>query len=204
MAFQSLRAVANTDTDTGVAMRSVGELGHLRMGELIATKNGKTRPTVTDGWIVTCRDREIADVVAADFDAQVTEFGGQGKSSDKWVVHTHSRHGAVCGTGPTTNPDMMAGHECFGGKGMLRRCTAGADGTRTCWTPVERPWGAPRSPVICVRERSLQSAATRPEWGCVSLRRGCLCFLMCPRSPCWGRLVSSLVPSRHVWKCQRL
>lgn len=185
MAFQSLRAVANTDTDTGVAMRSVGELGHLRMGELIATKNGKTRPTVTDGWIVTCRDREIADVVAAHFDAQVAEFGGQGKSSDKWAVHTHSLTVPVR-MGPTTNPDMMAGHECFGGKGMLRRCTAGADGTRTCWTPVEGPAGRTEIAGDCVCERSLQSGGRPPEGGLCKPALRLSVFLDVPAIPVLG------------------
>lgn len=185
MAFQSLRAVANTDTDVGVAMRSVGELGHLRMGELVTASNGKLRPTVTDGWIITCRDREIADVVAAHFNAQVTEFGGQGKSSDKWAVHTHSLTVPVR-MGPTTNPDMMAGHECFGGRGMLRRCSAGTDGVRTCWTPVDGPAGRTEIAGDCVCERSLQSGGKPPEGGLCKPALRLSVFLDVPAIPVLG------------------
>lgn len=185
MAFRSLRATMNDDTDAGVASRSVGVIGHLRMGEMTQTGNGKKRPSVADNWIVTCKDRQIADTIADHFGVAVTRFDGNGKSMDEWEVRTGTPVLAVR-MGPSTDPSRMAGHECFGGRGMIRRCSVMDDGQRQCWTPVDGIGGRTEIAGACVCEAALNSGGPAPEGGICKPALRLEVFLDVPTIPVVG------------------
>ncbi len=165
MAYKSLRSVASGDDEAGYQARSVGKLGHLRMGEMVPVGGGKSRPTVADAWIVTTQDREIANVVAEHFGATVATFSGNGKSADKWEVRTAVTSLPVR-LGPDLNPDRMAGHELFGGKGLVRRCSWDrTSNKRVCGTSVESPAGLIEVLGECVCAASIAATGRAPSDG---------------------------------------
>ena len=105
-------------------------IGHLRSGESTSV-NGKRRPVASDTWIVSGVDQRVADAVSDHFGAPVEPWDDP-KTMDKWRVRTGL---------PTVpvrlgylDPDRLAHYELFGGKGLVKRCDATRDGTRTCWT----------------------------------------------------------------------
>jgi hypothetical protein len=105
-------------------------IGHLRSGESTSV-NGKRRPVASDTWIVSGVDQRVADAVSDHFGAPVEPWDDP-KTMDKWRVRTGL---------PTVpvrlgylDPDRLAQYELFGGKGLVKRCDATRDGTRTCWT----------------------------------------------------------------------
>jgi len=151
MAFKSLRAAQTDDTADGLSSRTIPEIGRLRMGEKVETKNGKQAPAVADGWIITTRERGIADIVAQHFGEPVAPYAGK-NSSDRYQVHT-GRTTLPVMLAPGNNTDTMAIYERFTGRGQERTCT---------WTPsgrqstvfIDGPFG--RTPVLspCVCEQA--------------------------------------------------
>ena len=122
--FVSLRTRVGANTGTSSL------IGHLRSGESTTT-NGKRRPVASPTWIVSGVDLRVADAVSAHFGAPIEPWDDP-KTMDKWRVRTGQ---------PTVpvrlgylDPDRLAQYELFGGKGLVKRCDATRDGTRTCWT----------------------------------------------------------------------
>ena len=122
--FVSLRTRVGANTGTPSL------IGHLRSGESTTT-NGKRRPVASPTWIVSGVDLRVADAVSAHFGAPIEPWDDP-KTMDKWRVRTGQ---------PTVpvrlgylDPDRLAQYELFGGKGLVKRCDATRDGTRTCWT----------------------------------------------------------------------
>ena len=158
MTFVSLRSSRN---DPMVAASGAPIVGHIRMGETVPTAGGKTKPAVADGWIITTPDRAIADAVAAFYHTDVAPFTAQ-KSSDQWAIRTGTT-GLNVRLAPT-DPDRVARHELFGGKGLVRRCSMTDSGTRVCWTSHDHPQlGRVEHKSPCVCEADIAANPDRPS-----------------------------------------
>lgn len=66
------------------------ELGRIRLGQVVATANGKTRPAKLDRFRITSPSRPLLEQVAALYGGQVVEWTPQGGGAQQWEVLTDS------------------------------------------------------------------------------------------------------------------
>lgn len=94
------------------------ELGRIRIGEVVPTSNGKTRPSKLDKFRFTSASKELLDKVAELYGGVVREWQPQGNGAKAWeVVSTSTRIPILVPPQPVTQ--WM---ELWTGGGCVRRC----------------------------------------------------------------------------------
>ena len=98
--------------------RRIAEVGRLRIGEQVATSNGKTRPAKLETWRITSSDRQRVNHIAELYGGEVREW--QAPAGLQWEVVTESDSLPVI-----VPPSQMAFSqhmELWSASGCLRRC----------------------------------------------------------------------------------
>jgi hypothetical protein len=94
------------------------ELGRIRIGEVVPTQNGKTRPSKLDRFRFTSADKVLLDKVAELYGGEVREWTPQGNGAKAWeVVSDSTRIPILVPPQPVTQ--WM---ELWSGGGCVRRC----------------------------------------------------------------------------------
>jgi hypothetical protein len=94
------------------------ELGRIRIGQVVETRNGKTRPDKLDRFRLTSPSKPLLDKVAELYGGTVTEWQPQGGGSKAWEVLTDARRIPIL-VPPNPVTQWM---EHWTGGGCKRRC----------------------------------------------------------------------------------
>lgn len=99
--------------------RRLAEVGRLRIGQQVPTRNGKTRPAKLDTWRVTSADRARIDRVAALYGGQPQPWQSP-SGQQQWEVVTDTD--ALPVIVPPSDMAFSQHYEKWGSGGCLRRC----------------------------------------------------------------------------------
>lgn len=99
--------------------RRLAEVGRLRIGQSVETRNGKTRPVKLDTWRVTSADRARVDRVAALYGGQPAPWQSP-SGQQQWEVVTEVD--ALPVIVPPSDMAFSQHYEKWGSGGCLRRC----------------------------------------------------------------------------------
>lgn len=97
------------------------ELGRIRIGQVVPTGNGKTRPEKIDRFRFTGHSRELLEQVAALYGGTVAEWQPQGGGAKAWEVVSDSKRVPIL----VPPQPVSQWYELWSGGGCQRRC----DGT---------------------------------------------------------------------------
>lgn len=101
-----------------ILQRRLAEVGRIRIGQVVPTKNGKVRPAKLDRLRFTSASKELVEKVAAAYGGEVAEWTPQGGGAQQWeVITTTSRVPVVIP--PQAVTQFM---ELWSGGGVQRRC----------------------------------------------------------------------------------
>lgn len=94
------------------------ELGRIRIGQVVPTKTGKTRPAKLDRFRITAYSKDLIEKIAALYGGEVQEWTPQGKGAPGWeVVTTSTRLPVLVPPQPVSQ-----WYETWSGGGCQRRC----------------------------------------------------------------------------------
>ena len=97
------------------------ELGRIRIGQVVKTSAGKTRPEKIDRFRFTCHSKDLLDQVAALYGGTVAEWQPQGGGAKAWEVITDAKRVPIL----VPPQPVSQWYELWSGGGCQRRC----DGT---------------------------------------------------------------------------
>lgn len=99
--------------------RQLAEQGRLRLGLVVATANGRSRPKASTTWILTSHSREHIEKAASLWGGEVEEWQPQGNGAKQWrVITTSTEIDAIL---PPGDPLSQA-YEMWNKGGCVRRC----------------------------------------------------------------------------------
>ncbi|HEX4432827.1 MAG TPA: hypothetical protein VHZ96_26375 [Frankiaceae bacterium] len=98
------------------------ELGRIRLGQVVATSNGKTRPSKIDRFRFTSYSRELLEHVAELYGGRVRDWQPQGGGAAGYEVLTDAKRVPIL----VPPQPLSQWYELWSGGGCARRC----DGTR--------------------------------------------------------------------------
>lgn len=93
------------------------QVGRIRIGQQVPTKNGKTRPAKLDRFRFTTPSRQLADAVAAQYGGETAEWKPDGHAAEFEVVSTATSLPVLVPPNPVTQ-----WYEMWSGAGCVRRC----------------------------------------------------------------------------------
>lgn len=99
--------------------RQARELGRLRTGYTTKAKNGKTRPTRSETWIITSPAKHYIEAAAAEWGGQVEDWQPQGNGAAQYRVVTDAT--SLEAILPPGDPLSQA-YELWNKGGCVRRC----------------------------------------------------------------------------------
>lgn len=104
--------------------RRVREIGRLRIGQKVATSNGRSRPSKLDTFRFTSRDRQVIDAAAARWGGTV-EAWDDAPDGDQWQVTSETAELSV--VIPPTDMGFSQWFELWSAGGCQRRCDGQRD-----------------------------------------------------------------------------
>lgn len=99
--------------------RSLRRLGRIRMGQQVASQNGKMRPAKLETWRMTSPSREMLEAAAHLYGGEVHEWAGS-PSGQQWELFTEAD--TVDAVIPPGEMAFSQWYELWSGGGCLRRC----------------------------------------------------------------------------------
>lgn len=94
------------------------ELGRIRIGQVVATGNGKTRPSKLETFRFTSHSRELLVEVAARYGGEVEEWQPQGGGAKAWQLLTPAKRVPIL----VPPQPVSQFYELWSGGGCQRRC----------------------------------------------------------------------------------
>lgn len=99
------------------------ELGRIRLGQVVATSNGKTRPSKLESFRFTSHSRELLEQVAALYGGTVAEWSPQGGGAKAWELLTPVKRVPIL----VPPQPVSQWYELWSGGGCQRRCDGTTD-----------------------------------------------------------------------------
>ena len=136
------------------------QIGRLRIGQQVATKNGKMRPAKLDAFRFTTASRHTANAIAAEYGGEVHPWEGH---TGQWEVITGRSEIGV--TIPPRDAIISQWYEMWNKGGALRRCDSQTDQISggPCQCPHAAPGAGPEEIDRVARERSDLAHQNPPE-----------------------------------------